>query len=76
METFQLFLLASICKKPIQAAACAIVLAQRQSNDKILDNDKKHSLEKMAGKGCLDTLKNWKVDPEKLMSGAHCVWNK
>lgn len=60
METFQLFHLAKICKKPIHAGAVAIVLAQRQTNQ-FLDNETKHLLEKAAGQACLDVLKNCTV---------------
>jgi len=60
METFQLFKLAAICNKPIHAGACAIVLGQRTTN-KVIDNDSKHALEKMAGKACLEVLKNFSI---------------
>jgi uridine phosphorylase len=75
METFHLFYLASICTKKIHTGACAIVLGQRISGG-MLNNDAKHELEKMAGKGCLETLKNWKVDSQTLMKGDHCVWEQ
>jgi len=61
METFQLFHLARLSKEKIHAGACAIVLAQRCSND-FLDHNTKHKLEHLAGTACLDVLTKWKED--------------
>lgn len=61
METFYLYHLAKLNEyaqpnqNRIHAAACAIVLAQRKSND-FLSNDIKHLLEKKAGNACLEAL--------------------
>uniref|UniRef100_A0A6B2LCH8 Nucleoside phosphorylase domain-containing protein n=1 Tax=Arcella intermedia TaxID=1963864 RepID=A0A6B2LCH8_9EUKA len=65
METFHLFHLARLSRGSIKAAACAIVLAQRRVNS-FLDNDKKHHLEKTAGKACLDTLIHWNPSNPQL----------
>jgi len=76
METFQLFHLARLSKGSIQAGACAIVLAQRRSND-FLDLQKKHVIEKISGSACLETLAHkWEVNESELMNDDACVWNK
>ena len=61
METFHLYHLAKLNgyaqknDKVIRAAACAIVLAQRKSDD-FLPNEIKHMIEKRAGSACLQAL--------------------
>lgn len=59
METYHLFHLAKLNEyakgSMIRVAACAIVLAQRKSND-FLSNERKHVLEEKAGNACLEAL--------------------
>lgn len=59
METFHLYHLAKLNEyakqKMIHVAACAIVLAQRKSDD-FLSNEVKHLIEKKAGNACLEAL--------------------
>lgn len=60
METYHMYHLAkrnerAQNKTMIRTAACAIVLAQRKSND-FLSNDLKHAMEVKAGKACLEAL--------------------
>ena len=60
METYHMFHLAkqnerAQNKAMIRTAACAIVLAQRKSDD-FLSNDLKHALEVKAGEACLRAL--------------------
>lgn len=61
METFHLFHLAKLNayahddQEMIKVAACAIVLAQRKSDD-FLSNDRKHEIEKISGNACLEAL--------------------
>jgi hypothetical protein len=45
-------------KKDIRATAAVMVLAQRRSNE-FLDNDRKHALEALGGRACLETLVNF-----------------
>lgn len=67
METFHLFHLAKLnnyaCQNanPIRTAACAIVLAQRKSDD-FLSNDLKHAIERKAGNACLEALVNLEMN--------------
>jgi len=75
METFQLFHLARLSGR-IATAACAIVLAQRRSND-FLSHDEKHRLEKEGGKACFYALKDWVSSGHDVMDDDPvCVWNK
>jgi uridine phosphorylase len=75
METFQLMHLAHCARnKNIRATAAVMVLAQRRSNE-FLDNDRKHALEALGGRACLDTLANFVLAPEETMSGPECIWN-
>lgn len=75
METFQLFHLAHCARnKDIRATAAVMVLAQRRSNE-FLDNDRKHALEALGGRTCLETLVNFQLSPSESMSGPDCVWN-
>jgi len=75
MESFQLFHLAQCAKKKdIRVAAAVMVLAQRRSNE-FLDNDRKHALEALGGRTCLETLVNFPLPPAETMSGPECVWN-
>jgi len=63
METYHLFHLAKLNayahanEEQIKVAACAIVLAQRKSDD-FLSNERKHEIEKIAGRACLEALIN------------------
>jgi uridine phosphorylase len=64
METYHMFYLAALSNRAnklkqnpqmIRTAACAIVLANRITND-FLPNDAKHKIELLAGKACLEAL--------------------
>jgi uridine phosphorylase len=60
METFHLYHLAKLNsyaekQEMIRVAACAIVLAQRKSDD-FLSNALKHAIEIKAGNACLEAL--------------------
>ncbi len=65
METFHLFHLARLNQQAmdkqnlrnqgIRAAACAIILANRQTGE-FLSNEDKHKIERVAGEACLDAL--------------------
>lgn len=64
METYHMFYLAALANKAksksqtaqkIYAAGCAIVLANRITND-FLGNDAKHTIELLAGKACLEAI--------------------
>ena len=68
METFHLYQLSELnsrtnpfSERHIKVAACAIVLAQRHTNE-FLPNDKKREIEKIAGDACLEALFNNFVD--------------
>lgn len=66
METYQMFHLAELNRRAqqqqmIHVAACAIVLAQRKSNE-FLSHDRKHKIELIAGKACLDALIQRKIE--------------
>jgi len=75
METFQLLHLAKLSGS-MAAAACAIILAQRRSND-FLSNETKHELEKRCGEACFEALLNWNADRQILMDDdPRCVWNQ
>lgn len=68
METFHLYHLARLSVNgTISAAACAIVLAQRKKND-FLTNEDKHTLEKQAGRACLEALVKWNSDGKVLFA--------
>ncbi len=57
------FHLAQCCKKKnVRAGAAVIVLAQRRSNE-FLDNDRKHLLEAVGGKACLEALTSFPLTP-------------
>ncbi|MBS0655402.1 MAG: hypothetical protein JSR46_06485, partial [Verrucomicrobia bacterium] len=66
METFHLYHLARLncCARvdasAIRASACAIVLAQRKS-DQFLPNSRKHEIEVLAGSACLKALSEQKL---------------
>ncbi len=61
METYHLYHLAKINSYgQIHTAACAIVLAQRKS-DEFLSNDEKHLREKKAGNACLEALASYPI---------------
>jgi len=75
METFQFLHLARCSKRQdIRASAAVMVLAQRRSNE-FLDNDRKHVLEALGGRACLETLTSFPLAPSETMGGPECVWN-
>jgi len=61
METFHLMDLARSSFGVIKASACAIILAQRSSNE-MLNFDLLHKIEIEAGQACLSTLANFKFE--------------
>lgn len=76
METFQLYQLAQSTRVAgsLRASAAVMVLAQRKSNE-FLDNDRKHALEALGGRTCLETLANFPLSPQETMAGPECIWN-
>lgn len=64
MESAHMMHLAECATTPIYCTACAIVLAQRRSND-FLDQERKHELETHVGVSALDTVAEFEFPKDK-----------
>ncbi len=74
MESYTLAHLAACSPTPIAAAACAIVLANRNSNA-FLDNDTIKSRERSAGRACLAAVAEITLEDSEWQESADGVWN-
>jgi uridine phosphorylase len=75
METFHLFDMADMCKEPMRAASCCIVLANRLNNA-FLDNKTIAELESTVGRAVMQTLVQHELPPQSCMDDDDCVWNQ